>query len=43
MDFVKFKLEQKLVHQSRVEFHGDCDSNCFKAQKPIIDPLIDPN
>ena len=43
MDFFKFGLEQKLDHYSCVEFHGDPDGNDFKAQKPIIDPLIGPN
>ena len=43
MDFFKFGLEQKLDHHSCVEFHGDSDGNGFKAQKPIIDPLIGPN
>ena len=43
MDFFKFGLEQKLNHHSCVEFHGDSDGNGFKAEKPIIDPLIDPN
>ena len=41
MDFFKFGLEQKLDHHSCVEFHGDSDGNGFKAQKPIIDPLIE--
>ena len=39
----KFGLEQKLDHHSCVEFHGDSDGDGFKAQKPIIDPLIGPN
>ena len=43
MDFFKFGLEQKLDHHSCVEFYGDSDGNGFKAQKPIIDPLIGPN
>ena len=43
MDFFKFGLEQKLDHHSCVKFHGDPDGNGFKAQKLIIDPLIDPN
>ena len=42
--FLNFGLEQKLDHHdSCVEFHGDSDGNGFKAQKPIIDPLIGPN
>ena len=40
MDFFKFGLEQKLDHHSCVGFHGDSDGIGFKAQKPIIDPLI---
>ena len=43
IDLFKFGLEQKLDHHSCVEFHGDSDGNGFKAQKPIIDPLIGPN
>ena len=43
MDFFKFGLEQKLDHHSCVEFHGDSYGDGFKAQKPIIDPLIGPN
>ena len=43
MDFIKFGLEQKSNHRSCVEFHSDSDGNGFEAQKPIIDPLIDPN
>ena len=35
-----FGLEQELDHQSCVKFLGDSDGNGFKAQKPIIDPLI---
>ena len=45
MDVFKFGIEQKLEldHNSCVEFHGDSDGDGFKAQKPIIDPLIGPN
>ena len=43
MDFFKFGLKQKLYHHSCVEFHDDSDGDGFKAQKPIIDPLIGPN
>ena len=43
MEFFNFGLEQKLDHLSSVEFHGDYDGDGFKAQKPIIDPLIGPN
>ena len=39
----KLGLEQKLDHHSSVEFHGDSDGNGFKAQNPMIDPLIGPN
>ena len=35
-----FGLEQKLDYHSSVEFHCDSDGDGFKAQKPIIDPLI---
>ena len=43
MDFFKFGLEQKLDHQSYVEFQGDSEGDGFKAQKSIIDLLIGPN
>ena len=43
MDFFKLRLEKKLDHHSYVEFHSDSDGDGFKAQKPIIDPLIGPN
>ena len=42
--YVLKDLEQKLDrHDSCVEFQGDFDGDGFKAQKPIIDPLIGPN
>ena len=40
MEFSNFGLEQKLDHQSSVEFHGDSYEDDFKAHKPIINPLI---
>ena len=43
MEFLNFGLEQKLDHHSCVEFHSDSDCDGFKAQKPIIDPLIGHN
>ena len=43
MEFFKFGLEKKLDNHFCVEFHGDSDGNGFKAQKPIIDPLVGPN
>ena len=43
MDFFKFGLEKELDHHFSVEFNGDSDGDDFKAQKPIIDPLIGPN
>ena len=43
MEFFNFGLEQKLDPHSCVEFHSDSDGNGFKAQKPMIDPLIGPN
>ena len=38
-----FVLKQKLDHHSRVDFQGDSVGDGFKAQKSIIDVLIDPN
>ena len=38
-----FELEQKLDHHFYAKFHSDSDGDGFKAQKPIIDPLIGPN
>ena len=43
MRIFNFGLKQKLDHYSDVEFHGDFDGDGFKAQKPIIDPLIGHN
>ena len=43
MEFFNFGLEQKLDQPSCVEFHSDPDGDGFKAQKPIIDPLIGHN
>ena len=43
MDFFKFGLEQKLDHHFHAKFHSDSDGDGFKAQKPMIDPLIGPN
>ena len=43
LKFFNFGLEKKLDRHFCVEFHGDSDDNGFKAQKPIIDPLIGPN
>ena len=40
MQFVSFELEQKLDHQFHAKFHGDSDGDGFKAQKPLIYPLI---
>ena len=40
MEFFNFGQEQKLDRHSCVEFHSDSDGGGFKAQKPIIDPLI---
>ena len=40
MEFYNFGLEQKLDQHSCVEFHSDSDGDVFKAQKPLIDPLI---
>ena len=38
MPIFNFGLEQKLDHQSSVEFHGDSYGDGFKAHKPIINP-----
>ena len=40
MEFFNFGLEQKLDHHFSVEFLSDSDGDGFKAQKPIINPLI---
>ena len=42
MGFFNFGLEQKLGHHSCVKFHGESDSDGFKAQKPILDLLFEP-
>ena len=39
-EFFTFELKQKLNQHSWPEFRGDSDGDAFKAQKPIIDPLI---
>ena len=39
-EFFNFELKQKLNQHSWPEFRGDSDGDAFKAQKPIIDPLI---
>ena len=38
-----FGLEQKLGHHFHAKFHSDSYGDGFKAQKPIIDTLIDLN
>ena len=40
MEIFIFGLQQKLDRHSCAEFHSDSDGDGFKAQKPIIDPLI---
>ena len=40
MKLFNFGLEKKLDQHSYVEFHCDSDSDGFKAQKLITDPLI---
>ena len=40
MEFYNFGLEQKLDQHSCAEFHSDSNGGGFKAQKPLIDPLI---
>ena len=40
MEFFNFGLEQKLDQHFCVKFHSDSDGDGFKAQKPLIDPLI---
>ena len=39
-EFFNFELKQKLNQHSWPEFRGHSDGDAFKAQKPIIDPLI---
>ena len=38
MEFFNFGLEQKLDRRSRVEFHGDSDSDGFNFPKPQLNP-----
>ena len=40
MEFFNFGLEQKLDQHFHAKFHSDSDSDGFKAQTPIIDPVI---
>ena len=40
MEFYNFGLEQKLDQHVCVKFYSDPDGDGFKAQKPLIDPLI---
>ena len=43
LEIFNLGLEQKLDRHSCVEFHSDSDGDGFRAQKPMIDPLIGPN
>jgi len=38
IEFFNFGLEQKLDHQSCVEFHGELDSDGFNFPKPQLNP-----
>ena len=42
MKIFNFELEQKLDHDSRVEFDGEFDDNSLEALAPHFDPLIGP-
>ena len=40
MEIFYFELEQKIDHQSSVEFHGESNGGIFKAQKLNYNSLI---